>query len=82
LNLTFGDKIHHLALEKIIMRFSVGKILTAFKSFIFQAQLVLLVVLVVAIVDFFVGTFIPPTEDKLSKGFEGYSGEINNFMRA
>ncbi|XP_064618818.1 solute carrier family 12 member 3-like [Lineus longissimus] len=41
-----------------------------------RAQLVLLVVLIIAIVDFIIGTFIPPTEDKLSKGFVGYRGPI------
>lgn len=40
-----------------------------------QAQLVLLVILLVAIVNVFVGTFIPATEDKKSKGIFGYNGK-------
>ncbi|KAG8598012.1 hypothetical protein GDO81_002463 [Engystomops pustulosus] len=40
-----------------------------------KAQIVLLVILLFAIADFFIGTFIP-LEDKKSKGFFGYKGEI------
>uniref|UniRef100_A0A670JPH1 Solute carrier family 12 member 2 n=2 Tax=Podarcis muralis TaxID=64176 RepID=A0A670JPH1_PODMU len=40
-----------------------------------KAQIVLLVILLVAIVDFIIGTFIP-FESKKSKGFFGYQGEI------
>ncbi|XP_060924379.1 solute carrier family 12 member 1 [Limanda limanda] len=41
-----------------------------------KAQIVLLVVLLVAIVNVFVGTFIPATEDKKSKGFFNYDSKI------
>lgn len=38
-----------------------------------QAQIVLLVILLVAIVNVFVGTVIPATADKKSKGFFNYN---------
>uniref|UniRef100_A0A3P9P1S3 Solute carrier family 12 member 1 n=1 Tax=Poecilia reticulata TaxID=8081 RepID=A0A3P9P1S3_POERE len=41
-----------------------------------KAQIVLLVILLVAIVNMFVGTGIPATEDKKSKGFFGYNAKI------
>ncbi|KAG7233647.1 hypothetical protein INR49_006761 [Caranx melampygus] len=41
-----------------------------------KAQLVLLVILLVAIVNVFVGTFIPATNDKKSKGFFNYNAKI------
>ncbi|KAM3939834.1 solute carrier family 12 member 2 isoform 1-T2 [Leptodactylus fuscus] len=40
-----------------------------------KAQIVLLVILLLAICDFFIGSVIP-MEDKKSKGFFGYKGEI------
>ncbi|XP_040200765.1 solute carrier family 12 member 2 isoform X2 [Rana temporaria] len=40
-----------------------------------KAQIVLLVILLLAIVDFFIGTVIP-LEDKEAKGFFGYKAEI------
>ncbi|KAL6479577.1 hypothetical protein MHYP_G00130100 [Metynnis hypsauchen] len=40
-----------------------------------KAQIVLLVILLVAIVNVFVGTAIPATEDKKAKGFYSYQGE-------
>ncbi|KAM4744114.1 solute carrier family 12 member 1 [Anableps anableps] len=49
-----------------------------------KAQIVLLVILLVAIVNVFVGTALPPTEDKKSKGFFGYKTKIfmENFTPA
>ncbi|XP_056134689.1 solute carrier family 12 member 1 [Lampris incognitus] len=41
-----------------------------------KAQIILLVILLVAIVNVFVGTFIPATEDKKSKGFFNYDSKI------
>ncbi|XP_012732601.2 solute carrier family 12 member 1 [Fundulus heteroclitus] len=41
-----------------------------------KAQIVLLVILLVAIVNVFVGTALPPTADKKSKGFFGYNTKI------
>ncbi|KAL2088913.1 hypothetical protein ACEWY4_015812 [Coilia grayii] len=47
-----------------------------------KAQIILLVILLVAIVNVFVGTVIPATEDKRSKGFFNYHASIleENFM--
>lgn len=39
-----------------------------------QAQIVLLIILLVAIANTFAGMFIPPTEDKKSKGVFNYNG--------
>ncbi|GLD55911.1 solute carrier family 12 member 1 [Lates japonicus] len=49
-----------------------------------KAQIVLLIILLVAIVNVFVGTFIPATEDKKSKGFFNYNSKIflENFTPA
>ncbi|XP_052280558.1 solute carrier family 12 member 2-like isoform X2 [Dreissena polymorpha] len=41
-----------------------------------RAQLVLLAVLLIAIANFVVGTFIPPSERKLARGFVGYRGDV------
>lgn len=43
-----------------------------------KAQLVLLVILIISIVNFFVGTFIPPSEDKRRLGFVGYDGRCDH----
>ncbi|XP_040913487.1 solute carrier family 12 member 1 [Toxotes jaculatrix] len=49
-----------------------------------KAQIVLLIILLVAIVNVFVGTFIPATPDKKSKGFFNYDSKIflENFTPA
>ncbi|XP_078608474.1 solute carrier family 12 member 1-like isoform X4 [Branchiostoma floridae x Branchiostoma japonicum] len=41
-----------------------------------KAQLGLLVILVVAILNYFIGAFIPATRVKMSKGFLNYQGQI------
>uniref|UniRef100_UPI003AAEA81B solute carrier family 12 member 1 n=1 Tax=Centroberyx gerrardi TaxID=166262 RepID=UPI003AAEA81B len=41
-----------------------------------KAQIILLIILLVAIVNVFVGTFIPATTDKKSKGFFNYNSKI------
>lgn len=47
----------------------------------FQAQLGLLFILLVAILNFVIGTFIPPTPEKRAKGVTGYSGrDIHEFF--
>jgi len=38
-----------------------------------QAQLIMLMILLVAVVNFMIGTFIPPSETKQQKGVTGYS---------
>lgn len=39
-----------------------------------KAQLVLLVILLVAVADFFIGSFIGPNDEAKSRGFLGYNG--------
>ncbi|XP_053405857.1 solute carrier family 12 member 3-like isoform X2 [Mercenaria mercenaria] len=41
-----------------------------------RAQVILLGVLLIAMLNFVIGTFIPPSEAKLSKGFTGYRGDV------
>ncbi|OWF56733.1 solute carrier family 12 member 3-like [Mizuhopecten yessoensis] len=41
-----------------------------------KAQMGLLVILTIAIINFVVGTFIPPTEEKQLKGFVGYNADV------
>lgn len=45
-------------------------------SFFIKAQIVLLVILLVAIANFFIGTVIPTTEEKRSRGFFNYQGKV------
>lgn len=40
-----------------------------------QAQVVLLAILTVAIMNYFVGLFIPPSVEQMSRGFLGFNGE-------
>lgn len=47
--------------------------------FVFQAQIVLLVILVLAIGDFVIGTFIP-LDSKKAKGFFGYKGMLEQLV--
>ncbi len=48
----------------------------------FQAQMVLLVILLIAIIDFLIGTFISPTSDEKAKGFSGYSGKRDSSTKS
>ncbi|XP_030042516.1 solute carrier family 12 member 3 [Microcaecilia unicolor] len=41
-----------------------------------KAQIVFFAVIMVSFVNYFVGTLLPPNEDKQSKGFFGYQGSI------
>lgn len=43
-----------------------------------KAQVGLLIILLVAIVDFLIGSVIPPSDQKISKGFLGYNGTLFN----
>jgi hypothetical protein len=49
-------------------------------TLLFQAQLVLLAILSLAVINFFVGTFIPPDDEKKWKGVVGYNGKMNNIF--
>lgn len=46
-----------------------------------QAQIVLLIILLVAIVNVFAGLFIYPTDDKKSKGVFNYNGMMASLHR-
>lgn len=47
----------------------------------FQAQVGLLVILVVAIIDFMLGTFIgPKSDEEKAKGFVGYDSKYKNCL--
>ena len=37
---------------------------------------VLLIILFTALADYFVGTFIPPSDEKVGKGFVGWKGDF------
>ncbi|KAL4227820.1 hypothetical protein ACF0H5_013257 [Mactra antiquata] len=41
-----------------------------------RAQIVLMFVLLVAMANFVIGTFIPPSEEKFSKGFTGFRSDV------
>ncbi|CAG2166633.1 unnamed protein product, partial [Oppiella nova] len=47
-----------------------------------KAQIVLLIILLTAMADFLIGSVIPPNNEKKSKGYIGWSGEllVENFM--
>lgn len=42
--------------------------------FVFQAQIILLIILLAAMVDFLAGSVIPPNEEQIAKGFLGWNG--------
>ena len=42
---------------------------------ILQAQVILMVALLLAIVNFLIGTFIPPSKEKMDRGIVGYTGK-------
>lgn len=46
-------------------------IFTCFVCFALQAQVVLMGILTLAIINFFIGYFIPPSDEKKSRGFLG-----------
>ena len=43
-----------------------------------KTQMVLLVILLAAMANFMIGSVIPPTPEKMSKGFLGYSSKLAN----
>lgn len=49
-----------------------------FLTHLLQAQIVLLIILLAAIADFIIGTFIgPKTDMEMAKGFIGYNSELS-----
>lgn len=48
----------------------------------FQAQIVLLIILLVAILDFLIGAFIGPLDsDEFTRGYVGFNGTYFFFVR-
>lgn len=47
-----------------------------------KAQLVLLVILIVSLFNYFIGTFLPPSEEKRRVGFVGYHGQFKKNSKA
>ena len=45
----------------------------------FKAQMVLLVILLVAMADFFIGCLLAPTAEQMAKGFVGWRGKDTFF---
>ncbi|ESN92099.1 hypothetical protein HELRODRAFT_116093 [Helobdella robusta] len=72
------DRINDVRIMGIITAFAMLLITLAGMGWEAKAQLILLVLLLVAILNFFIGTFIPPSEEQKERGFTGYS--LTNFM--
>ena len=49
-------------------------------SLSFQAQVILLVILLIAIANFFIGTVIPSNNEKKSRGFFNYQGTCDKLV--
>lgn len=41
--------------------------------------MVLLVILLFAMVDFLIGSLLPPSDEQMSKGFVGWRGKVTSF---
>lgn len=51
--------------------------------FVFKAQIVLLIILLLAIGDFIIGTFIGPKSDlEKAKGFLGYNSKLKDYIQS
>ncbi|XP_067665544.1 solute carrier family 12 member 3-like [Haliotis asinina] len=71
-----GDSINEVRIIGVATSFLILGIVLIGLDFESKAQLVLLVVLMAAIVNFFVGTFLPATPERQATGFVGYSGKL------
>jgi len=71
------DEINDVRIIGLITAVILMGIAMAGLSWEAKAQLVLLAILVIAILNFIIGTLIPPTKEKYEKGFVGYS--MNTF---
>lgn len=72
--------IHNVAVMCIIIFIAQISLLSCYSTVnvyncFFQAQIVLLGALLIAIANFVIGTFIPPSDEKLVKGVVGYRGK-------
>lgn len=61
------------------MKLKKSKFFCLTEIIMFQAQIVLLVILILAIGDFVIGTFIP-LDSKKPKGFFGYKGMLEQLV--
>ncbi|XP_025078245.1 solute carrier family 12 member 3-like [Pomacea canaliculata] len=71
-----GDPLNDVRLigcGTIVMLLCVVMVGLDFES---KAQILLLVLLIVSLLNYFIGTFIPPSEEKRREGFVGYQGSI------
>ncbi|XP_033750069.1 solute carrier family 12 member 3-like [Pecten maximus] len=71
-----GDRMHDVRIIGCATSFLLVGIVIIGMEWEAKAQLGLLVILIVAIINFIVGTFIPPTEEKQWKGVVGYSADV------
>ncbi|KAK6178797.1 hypothetical protein SNE40_011302 [Patella caerulea] len=71
-----GNQLHDVRIIGCILSVFILAVVLIGLDFEAKAQLVLLVILLAAIVNYFVGTVLPPTQDQKLKGFVGYSDEL------
>ncbi|KAH3837753.1 solute carrier family 12 member 1-like [Dreissena polymorpha] len=77
-----GDSIHEVRIIGLVTGVVCLAIILIGMAWEAKAQLVLLVILIAALVNFFVGTFLPRSDELRWKGVVGYSGETfkTNFV--
>ena len=70
-----GDPLHDVRVIGVVTTVLLLGVVMIGLDFETKAQLVLLFILIISIVNFLVGTFLPPSEDKRRAGFVGYDGK-------
>ncbi|ESO08644.1 hypothetical protein HELRODRAFT_74876 [Helobdella robusta] len=80
-NCLMVDMVNDVRIIGVITAFLILTIALAGLSWEARAQLILLVILMIAILDCMIGTFIPPSEEDKEKGFVGYNVQtfVDNF---
>ncbi|XP_076443670.1 solute carrier family 12 member 1-like [Babylonia areolata] len=71
-----GDPLHDVRVIGVGVSLLLLGVVMIGLDFESKAQLVLLVVLIISIINYFIGTFLPPDEEKKRAGFVGYTGEV------
>ncbi|VDI46631.1 solute carrier family 12 (sodium/potassium/chloride transporter), member 2 [Mytilus galloprovincialis] len=71
-----GDSLHEVRIIGGITAVLLVGIVVVGMEWEAKAQLGLLAILVTAVITFIVGTFIPPSDEKISKGVVGYKGTV------
>ncbi|XP_052099973.1 solute carrier family 12 member 3-like [Mytilus californianus] len=71
-----GDSLHEVRIIGGITAVLLVGIVVVGMEWEAKAQLGLLAILVTAVITFVVGTFIPPSDEKISKGVVGYKGTV------